>query len=354
MKTDKFKIAFFDAKPYDRVFFNAENDKYGYSITYFEARLTKDSAPLANGFDAVCAFVNDDISEEVVDSLVNGGVKILAMRCAGYNNVNLYASHGRLPVVRVPAYSPYAVAEHAVALLLTLNRNTHRAYYRIREHNFSINGLLGFDLHGKTAGVIGTGKIGKILINILLGFGMKVLAYDYYPDEAFAEEAGIEYVNLERVYRESDVISLHCPLTPETRYMINAESIEMMKRGIYIINTSRGHLINTSALIEGLKKGIIGGAGLDVYEEESEYFFEDKSDELLIDDTLARLTTFNNVLITSHQAFFTEEALSNIAGTTLHNIDDFIHGRKLVNGICVNCDGSKPCPGKPCGKNCPK
>jgi D-lactate dehydrogenase len=354
MSSKQFKIAFFDAKSYDKRFFDAENKKYNYAITYFETRLTLDSAPLAKGFDGVCAFVNDDLSEDVIEILLAGGVKILAMRCAGYNNVNLFATQGRMPVVRVPAYSPHAVAEHAAALLLTLNRKTHRAYYRVRENNFSINGLLGFDLCGKTAGVIGTGKIGKILTQILRGFGMRILAYDYYPDQQFAADNNVEYCDLPALYKNSDVISLHCPLTPESRYMINADSISIMKKGVVIINTSRGHLIDSSALIDGLKSGIIGGAGLDVYEEESEYFFEDKSDELLIDDTLARLTTFNNVLITSHQGFFTEEAMSNIAATTLQNIDDFIYERRLVNGICVNCDGTKPCPGKPCKKRCSK
>ncbi len=341
------KIAFFDAKPYDRQFFDEANRDFGFEIKYFEPHLTADTAALTRGFEVVCVFVNDQVDDKVIDILVNNGVKMLALRCAGYNNVNLYAAHERLAVARVPAYSPYAVAEHAVALLMTLNRRIHRAYYRVRDNNFSINGLLGFDIHGKTVGVVGTGKIGKIFATIMKGFGARLLLHDHFHDEAFATENGAAYATLDDIYREADIISLHCPLTPETHYMINGTALAKMKPGVFIINTSRGHLINTAELIDALKAGTVGGAALDVYEEESEYFFEDKSNTVVTDDLLARLTTFNNVLVTSHQAFFTREALTNIAQTTLRNVDDFVHGRELVNGICHQCDGKSPCPGKP-------
>ncbi len=248
------------------------------------------------------------------------------MRSAGYNNVDLKAAYQSIHVVRVPAYSPYAVAEHAVALMLSLNRKIHRAYYRIRDGNFSINGLLGFDMHQKTLGVIGLGKIGKCLINIAFGFGMKVVVYDKFEDENYAKEKAFQYVSLEELYKESDIISLHCPLNSETNHLINQESIREMKKGVMIINTGRGKLIKTEALIEGLKNGMVGSAGLDVYEEESEYFFEDFSDSMIEDDVLARLLTFPNVLITSHQGFFTKEALGNIAKTTLENIKEYFEG----------------------------
>lgn len=346
MKNTKVRVAMFDTKPYDRKFFDECNAEYGFEIKYFPAHLTPDTAVMTNGYDAVCVFVNDTVDEQVIDILVKNGVKLIALRCAGYNNVNLFYAHGKLEVVRVPAYSPYAVAEHAVALLMTLNRKIHRAYYRIRDNNFSINGLMGFDIHGKTVGIIGTGKIGKIFARILKGFGAEILAFDHYPDIGLVGELNVEYTDLDTLYRKSDIISLHCPLTPETRYMINENAINAMKPGVFIINTSRGQLIDSAALIAGLKKEIVGAAALDVYEEESDYFFEDLSDQVVEDDILARLTTFNNVLITSHQAFFTKEAVSNIATTTLGNIDDFANGRELKNGICHKCDGSKPCPGK--------
>jgi D-lactate dehydrogenase len=285
----------------------------------------------------------------VVDVLVDNGIKIIALRCAGYNNIDLKAVYKRLRVVRVPAYSPYAVAEHALALMLSLNRKTYRAYSRTRDMNFNINGLLGFDMHGRTAGVIGTGKIGRILICILRGLGMNVLAYDLYPDEAYARKEGFTYVDLDRLYKESDIISLHCPLTKDTYRIINRESIAKMKDGVMIINTGRGQLIDTRALIEGLKERKIGSAGLDVYEEESEYFYEDLSTEIISDDTLARLISFNNVLVTSHQAFFTREALTNISHTTLENIRLFLGKGELPNEICYRC-GEDTCIKKQTGK----
>lgn len=332
------KIAFFDAKPYDRKSFNEVNTGFGFNISYFEAHLNPQTVELTYGFDAVCAFVNDVINREVIDHLFEHGIEIIALRSAGYNNVDFKAALGKVHVVRVPAYSPYAVAEHAAALILSLNRKTHRAYYRIRDGNFSINGLLGFDMNGKTAGIIGTGKIGRCLISILKGFGMEILAYDVYPDRDYEKEAGIKYVSLDILFKRSDIISLHCPLTPETEHMINEDTIKKMKDGVMIINTGRGKLIHTSALIKMLKAGKVGSAGLDVYEEESEYFFEDYSTQMISDDILARLITFPNVLITSHQGFFTSEALHNIAETTLENLEEFFSGGYLKNEICYKCE----------------
>jgi len=332
------KIAFFDTKPYDKESFTAVNRKYGFNITWFKAHLNAQTVSLSRGFDGVCAFVNDTLDQAVIHNLVENGVQVAGMRCAGYNNVDLNAAYGRLHITRVPAYSPYAIAEHTVALMLSLNRKTYKAYHRTRDGNFSIDGLLGFDMHGKTAGVIGTGKIGKVLINILRGFGMTVLAHDPYPEEQFAKQSGMRYVSLKEIYQSCDIISLQCPLTRETERMINAEAIRQMKTGVMLINTGRGKLVDTSALIAGLKSGKIGAAGLDVYEEESEYFFEDKSMELITDDTLARLLTFPNVLLTSHQAFFTKEALHNIAAVTLENFKEFFAGGYLKNEICYRCN----------------
>lgn len=328
------KIAFFGAKPYDMVSFDKVNEQFGYDIRYFKGHLNANNVMLTTGADVVCIFVNDSADREVVDALVKNEVKLLALRCAGFNNVDLEAAAGRLPVVRVPAYSPYAVAEYTVALMLSLNRKIHRAYWRTRDGNFSLNGLMGFDMHGKTAGIIGTGKIAKILIHILKGLGMRILANDLYPDEAFAKEEGFEYVPLDVLYRESDIISLHCPLTDQTRYLINEESIAKMKKGVMIINTGRGQLIHTNALIGGLKDKQVSAAGLDVYEEEGDYFYEDKSDKIIDDDVLARLLSFNNVIVTSHQAFFTKEAMYNIAETTMQNIEAFLHGR-LQNEVTL-------------------
>ena len=315
-----YKIAFFGAKPYDIASFDKVNEKYNYDIRYYKGHLNPNNVVLTQDTDVVCIFVNDTADAAVIDAMVDNGVKLLALRCAGFNNVDLKAAKGKLPVVRVPAYSPYAVAEYSLALMLSLNRKIHRAYWRTRDGNFSLNGLMGFDMHGKTIGIIGTGKIAKILIRLLKGFGMRILAYDLYPDMKFAGEEGISYVSLDELYRESDIISLHCPLTDQTKYMIDKDSIDKMKEGVMIINTGRGLLINTNDLIEGLKEKKIAAAGLDVYEEEGEYFYEDKSDKIIDDDVLARLLSFNNVIVTSHQAFFTKEALHNIAETTLQNI----------------------------------
>jgi len=336
------RMAFFDAKVYDREYFERERamadfGDIAFEFSFFESRLTVETAPLAKGHEVVCAFVNDRISGDVVPLLVDAGVRLVALRCAGYNNVDLEAVWQKLHVVRVPAYSPYAVAEHAVALLQTLNRRIHTAYNRTRDGNFALSGLVGRDLHGQTAGIIGTGKIGKILASILRGFGMTVLLDDLYPDEAFAASIGASYVDRETVYRKSDVISLHCPLTPDNYHLINAEALGLMKSECILINTGRGALIDTRALIEFLKEGRIRGAGLDVYEEEDRYFFEDWSLAPIKDDVLARLIQFPNVLLTSHQAFLTEEALGEIARVTLDNVRRWVHGEPLPNEICYRC-----------------
>ena len=330
-----YKIAFFGAKPYDIASFDKVNENYNYDIRYYKGHLNPNNVVLTQDTDVVCIFVNDTADAAVIDAMVDNGVKLLALRCAGFNNVDLKAAKGKLPVVRVPAYSPSAVAEYSLALMLSLNRKIHRAYWRTRDGNFSLNGLMGFDMHGKTIGIIGTGKIARILIRLLKGFGMRILAYDLYPDMKFAGEEGISYVSLDELYRESDIISLHCPLTDQTKYMIDKDSIDKMKEGVMIINTGRGQLINTNDLIEGLKEKKIAAAGLDVYEEEGEYFYEDKSDKIIDDDVLARLLSFNNVIVTSHQAFFTKEALHNIAETTLQNIEDFRCHRPLVNEVIL-------------------
>lgn len=332
------KIAVFDSKKYDIDSFTKHNEKYGFKIKFFEPKLTEDSVILAKGYDVVCVFVNDDINKKVLDALVALGIKMVALRCAGYNNVDFKSVEGRLKVVRVPAYSPYAVAEFTVSMMLNLNRKIHKAYARTREANFTLQGLLGFDMYQKTVGIIGTGKIALIVIKILKGFGCKVLAYSPVRDNQAAAELGFEYVELDELYKESDIISLHCPLNKETKYMINKESIEKMKDNVMIINTGRGALIKAHDLIEGLKSKKVGYAGLDVYEEEGDYFFEDFSDEIISDDILARLLSFKNVLITSHQAFFTEEALANIAETTLENIQELKDKRKLSNEIAYICD----------------
>ncbi len=322
------KIAFFDTKPYDRQSFEKYQNN-GFTFKFFETKLNIDTVDLARGCDAVCIFVNDTADTEVIDALCNLGVRVLALRCAGYNNVDVKYADGRLQVVRVPAYSPYAVAEHAMAMLLTSIRRIHKAYIRTRDFNFSLNGLIGFDLHGKTVGVIGTGKIGRVFIDICKGFGMNVLAYDKYP----ASDVPAEYVDLERLFKESDIISMHCPLTSETYHIINAASIEKMKKGAVILNTSRGALIDADALLEGIKSRRVGAACLDVYEEESDFFFEDFSGHIVDDDTLARLISMPNVIVTSHQAFLTQEALGNIAETTVKNIEQVINGQKCENEI---------------------
>jgi D-lactate dehydrogenase len=321
-------VAVFDAKPYDRRFFE-EQAGGDISLHYLETRLGPETAGRAAGFRVVCAFVNDDLRAATIERLAAGGVELVALRCAGFNNVALEAAgrHG-VTVVRVPGYSPHAVAEHTVALILALNRKIHRAYQRVREGNFSLSGLVGFDLHGRTAGIVGLGKIGRALAGNLLGFGMKVVGHDPYADEAWAAEAGVALMDLDELLRRSDIVSLNAPLTPESHHMIDAGAIGRMKGGVMLINTGRGALLDTAALIGGLKSGHIGAAGLDVYEEESGYFFEDRSEQVITDDVLARLLTFPNVLITSHQAFLTDDALRNIAETTLGNIRAFLAGQR--------------------------
>jgi D-lactate dehydrogenase len=330
-------IAFFDAKPYDRESFDRQAAGGGFDIRYYQARLGPDTVSLAEGSDAVCAFVNDDLSGPVLDALHAMGTRLIALRCAGFNNVALEKAFGRIHVTRVPAYSPHAVAEHAAALLLALNRKTHKAYFRTRDGNFALNGLMGSDLHGKTTGIIGTGKIGRVAAGIFRGFGMEVLLSDPYQDPVWAASIGAAYAPLEEIYRRSDVISLHCPLTPESRHMIGRSAIGMMKPGVILINTSRGGLIDTRDLIQALKEGRIGAAGLDVYEEEDQYFFEDHSGSIIEDDVLARLLTFPNVLLTAHQAFFTKEALEAIARTTLDNVSAFLERGELPNEVCYKC-----------------
>lgn len=329
-------IALFDTKPYDKEVFDQLNSEYGYKIKYFQYHITPDNCILAKDADVVVVFVNDIISKEVIDQLTGFGVKLIALRCSGFNNVDLKYAKGKIPIVRVPAYSPNAIAEHTVALMMTLNRKIHRAYFRTRDSNFTLNGLMGFTMQGKTAGVIGTGKIGRALVKILRGFDMEVLAYDPFPDKDYAKKEEFRYVDLDSLMQMSDIISLNCPLTRETKWLIDKDAIDMMKPGVMIINTGRGKLIKTSDLIDGLKSGQVGSAGLDVYEEESEYFFEDLSDRVLFDDTLARLLTFNNVIITSHQAFFTREAMFNIAGTTMGNIRAFLENNELLNEVVFN------------------
>lgn len=325
------RIAMFDTKPYDKSWFEKMNENR-YEIHFFESKLNEDTVSLTQGYEVVCAFVNDDINEDVVRQMAENGVKLLAMRCAGYSNVDIKAAKDKLTIVRVPAYSPYAVAEFAMGMLLTINRKMHKAYNRTREYNFNINGLTGMDLYGKTVGVIGTGKIGQVFISICRGFGMRVLAYDIFPNESM----GYEYVELDTIFRESDVISLHCPLTDKTWHIIDEDAISKMKPDCYIINTSRGGLIDSKALLEALQKRQLGGAALDVYEEEADFFFEDHSEKGITDATLALLSSMPNVLITSHQAFFTEEALENIARVTLENISDYFAGNKPKNEVVYN------------------
>ena len=336
-------IVVFDAKPYDIEFFEKWNKQYGARITYYSEKLTlKTAAVLTKYQDVVCTFVNDDLNEKVIEILSRNGVRAVAIRAAGYNNVDIRAAyHNRVTVFRVPAYSPYAVAEHALALLMTVNRKTNKAYNRTREGNFSLVGLTGIDLNGKTGGVIGTGKIARIFIKILNGLGMNVIAYDKFPNEQAAKDENFTYVDLEEVFEKSDVISLHCPLLPDTKHIVNSESISKMKKGVIIINSARGGLVNTESLIEGLKNKKIGGAGLDVYENEKDYFFEDESGTVLEDDILARLLTFNNVVVTSHQAFLTEEALNNIVETTLNNILAYAKKEELVNEVWYNTETKK-------------
>lgn len=321
------QVAFFDTKPYDKEWFNKYNTRYKFK--FHEHKLTADSAGLAHNCKAVVAFVNDTLDKDTIDRLCELGVGLIALRCAGYNNVDIKYAEGKINVVRVPTYSPHAVAEHAMALLLTLNRKIHKASNRTRDFNFSLNGLTGFDLYGKTAGIIGTGQIGSIFADICKGFGMNVIAYDPYPND----KSGLKYVSLDELLAESDVISLHCPLTSSTRYIIDNESIQKMKDGVYIVNTSRGQLIDSDALLQNLKSRKIGGAALDVYEEETAFFFEDYSSTVIDDDTLSVLVSMPNVIMTSHQAFLTSEALQKIAEITLFNLDQFYNGEELTNKV---------------------
>ena len=324
------KIAFFDTKKYDITSFE-KYKSHNIDFKFYETRLNEDTVSLCRGFDVVCVFVNDDVSKTVIDELCSYGVKLIALRCAGFNNVDIKHAAGKIKVVRVPAYSPYAVAEHAMALLLTHVRNTHKAYIRTKGYNFSLSGLCGFDLHGKTVGVIGTGKIGRIFIDICRGFGMNVLAYDKFRKN----DDDTEYTTLENLFKCADIISLHCPLTDDTYHMINENTMRTMKKGVVIINTSRGALIDTKDLIEGIKTKKIGGACLDVYEEEADVFYEDNSSDIIDDDTLAVLLSMPNVLVTSHQAFLTEEALANIAETTVNNIKEFFDTGKCENEVTI-------------------
>lgn len=328
------KIAFFDTKPYDKPGFEKFAAQNGAEIKFFETRLCADTVELARGFDAVCIFVNDTANSFVINRLYEYGVRLIALRCAGFNNVDIASAFGKIHVVRVPAYSPYAVAEHTMALLLTSIRRIHKAYIRTRDFNFSLNGFTGFELHGKTVGVVGTGKIGRAFIDICRGFGMKILSYDKFP----VELQGVENSTLDRLLSESDIISLHCPLNAETYHMINTEAIDKMRGGVVILNTSRGALIDAQALLLGIKERKIGAACLDVYEEESELFFEDFSGHIVEDDTLARLISMPNVIVTSHQAFLTVQALENIAQTTLCNIAAFFSSGVCENEICCRCE----------------
>lgn len=334
------KVAFYDAKAYDRPSFEYYGGQQDIQFRFLETKLNEDTVDLARGCDAVCVFVNDTVNAAVIDKLYEYGVKIIALRSAGYNNVDIRHAFGKTHVVHVPAYSPYAVAEHAIALLLTSVRRIHKAYNRTREFNFSLNGLTGFDFHGKTVGAVGTGKIGRIFIDICRGFGMKVIAYDLFP----AKDSGIDYVALDELLEQSDIISLHCPLTDETRHMINAAAIEKMKKGVVLVNTSRGGLIDAEALLEGIKARKIGAACLDVYEEEADVFFEDRSGHIMDDELLSRLISMPNVIVTSHQAFLTEEALNNIAETTVNNIlSCFRNDGVCDNELCYRCGSIEQC-----------
>lgn len=318
------KIAFFSSKPYDKTFFEAENKNYGFELNFYETHLGPHIVNAIEDEQAVCVFVNDKVNRQVIEILAKKGVKIIALRCAGFNNVDLEAAKEfGIKVCRVPAYSPEAVAEHTMAMLLTLNRKTHKAYNRVREQNFALNGLLGFNLFQKTIGIVGTGKIGKAFINIAKGFGCKIIAYDLYPDQELMNN-GVEYVELDKLFKSSDIISLHCPLTPENHYMINQETITKMKDGVTIINTSRGGLINTHEAIEALKNHKIGYLGIDVYEQEEKLFFKDLSAEIIQDDMIQRLMSFPNVLVTAHQAFFTQEALEQISEITMRSISEIM------------------------------
>lgn len=337
------KIAFFDTKPYDIPSFEHYGEQKGIKFKFFETKLNEDTVELARGFDGVCVFVNDTVNAAVIDGLSEMGVKMLALRCAGFNNVDVKHAFGKIHILRVPAYSPYAVAEHTAALLLTSIRRIHKAYIRSRDFNFSLTGMTGFDLHGKTVGIIGTGKIGKVFIDICKGFGMKVLAYDKFPDRSIEDGERVKYVELAELFKNSDIISLHCPLSEETHHIINESALEKCKRGVVILNTSRGALVDAEALLAAIKSRKVGAACLDVYEEESDLFFEDNSGHILEDDVLARLISMPNVIVTSHQAFLTEEALQNIAETTVENFVNMQKNGKCENELCYICGETKDC-----------
>ncbi|MBR4013782.1 MAG: 2-hydroxyacid dehydrogenase [Clostridia bacterium] len=337
------RFAFFDTKPYDKPSFDKFGEEHGVKFKYFETKLNEDTVELASGYDGVCVFVNDVVNAAVIDRLCELGVKVVALRCAGFNNVDMKHAFGKIHVLRVPAYSPYAVAEHAMALLLTSIRRIHKAYIRTKDFNFSLSGMTGFDLHGKTVGVIGTGRIGRVFIDICRGFGMKVLAFDKYHAEGLEDGDRVKYVGLDELFANSDIISLHCPLTEETYHIIGEDALAKCKKGVVIINTSRGALVDAEALLAGIKSRRVGAACLDVYEEESELFFEDFSGHIIEDDILARLISMPNVIVTSHQAFLTEEALSNIAETTVKNIVEFFKNRQCPNELCYRCGAAEDC-----------
>ena len=342
------KFAFFDAKPYDKPSFDRFGGEHGVKFKYFETKLNEDTVDLAHGYDGVCVFVNDTVNAAVIDRLYEMGVRTVALRCAGFNNVDMKHAFGKLHVVRVPAYSPYAVAEHAIALLLTSIRRIHKAYIRTKDFNFSLSGMTGFDLHGKTVGVIGTGRIGRVFIDICRGFGMRVLAYDKYPAAGLDNGDTVRYVELDELLANSDIISLHCPLTEDTYHLIDADALEQCKRGVVILNTSRGALVDAEALLAGIKSRKVGAACLDVYEEESDFFFEDFSGHIVEDDTLARLISMPNVIVTSHQAFLTEEALSNIAETTVKNIVSLFENGQCENELCFRGGAAEDCKSGKC------
>ena len=337
------KIAFFDAKPYDKPSFDKYGEAAGINFKYFEAKLNEDTVELASGYDGVCVFVNDTVNEGVIDRLVELGANYVALRCAGFNNVDMKHAFGRVHVMRVPAYSPYAVAEHTMAMLLTSIRRIHKAYIRTRDFNFSLSGMTGFDLHGKTVGVIGTGRIGRVFIDICRGFGMKVLCYDKFPAEGLDNGDTVRYVTLDELFRGSDIISLHCPLTEDTYHVINEESLGICRKGVVILNTSRGALVDAEALLAAIKSRKVGAACLDVYEEEGDLFFEDFSGHIIDDDVLARLISMPNVIVTSHQAFLTEEALDNIARTTVDNLRSISELGECPNELCFRGDSAADC-----------
>ena len=342
------KIAFFDTKPYDIAAFRRYGEKSDISFKFYETKLNEDTVELAAGADAVCVFVNDTVTAAVIDRLAELGVRAIALRCAGFNNVDMKHAFGRIHVLRVPAYSPYAVAEHTMALLLTSIRRIHKAYIRTRDFNFSLAGMTGFDLHGKTVGVIGTGRIGRAFIDICLGFGMKVLAYDKFRDPKLERGDTVRYATLDELFAGSDIISLHCPLTEDTYHLINEETLKKCHRGVVLLNTSRGALVDAEALLSAIKSRHVGAACLDVYEEEADFFFEDFSGHILEDDILARLISMPNVIVTSHQAFLTEEALDNIAGTTVSNLISLFETGECPNELCYRGGSAEDCRSGKC------